>query len=151
MRKFQVGLFGAILAFGLCGVGRGGEVQNAHPSSDSLRCPSSNFKDFLASYTEDSQVQRKFTKFPLRMQHLDVRAQPEPKPVVQILAKGQVKFPLIQRASDRQSLSLVIEINEIEDRQAKITLKKVDTDYQVNYFFSRNGCWKLDRIEDWSM
>lgn len=149
--KLQTVFLTAVLAFGLCAASSAGEVRRTRPSSEGLRCPSSKFEEFLSIYTEDLEIQRSFTNFPLTRQHLDIHAQPEPMPVVQVLSKDQVEFPLIQRSSDRQLQSLVIEIHEVESGRAKITLKKVDADYQVNYFFSRNGCWGLDRIEDWSL
>ena len=92
-----------------------------------------------------------FTKYPLQHQRLDANAEPEPKPVLRKLRRDQVSFPVMPNQAERRKKSLVLRIDEKELTHVKLTLFKSETDYQVNYFFSRNSCWRLERIEDWSL
>lgn len=96
-------------------------------------------------------MQAAFTKYPLQQQRLDTNAEPEPKPVIRKLRRDQVSFPVFPNEAERKKRSLVLRIDEKKYNHVKLTLVKDDTDYQVNYFFSRNSCWRLERIEDWSL
>lgn len=93
----------------------------------------------------------RFTKYPLKQQQLDLNAEPEPKPVVRKLRRDQVSFPVMPNETERKQKSLVSRINENKSNHVTLTMVKSDTDYQVNYFFNRNSCWYLERIEDWSL
>ena len=89
-----------------------------------------------------------FTKYPLQQQRLDANAEPEPKSVVQKLRRNQVSFPVMPNEAKRKKQSFVFRIEEKMPTHVKLTLVKSDTDYQINYFFSLNSCWRLERIED---
>jgi len=39
----------------------------------------------------------------------------------------------------------------IDENNAKVFLIKADADFLVIYFFRRDACWSLYRIEDWSL
>lgn len=43
------------------------------------------------------------------------------------------------------------QIDSASAGKASVTLTKPDTGYQVRYHFKKNGCWILERIEDWSI
>lgn len=124
---------------------------NQAPTWSSIACPSQNFSKFLKEFSEREEVQKAFTKYPLEQQQLDLDADPEPKPFVRNLGRHQIKFPVIPRESERQMKSLTLRVSKIASRRAKLTLSKSDTDYRILYFFSKNSCWKLERIEDWSL
>ena len=96
-------------------------------------------------------MQVAFTQYPLLEQRLDINAEPEPKPVVRKLRRDQVSFPVFPNEAERRKQSLVLRIDEKKSNHVKLTLVKEDTDYQVNYFFSRDSCWRLKRIEDRSL
>jgi hypothetical protein len=96
-------------------------------------------------------MQMAFTRYPLQQLRLDLNAEPEPKPVVRKLRRDQVSFPVIPNKAERKKKSLVLRIDENKSTHVKLTLVKPDTDYQVEYFFSLNSCWQLERIEDWSL
>ena len=67
------------------------------------------------------------------------------------LRRDQVSFPVLPNEAERKKQSLVLTIEEKKPNHVKLTLVKDDTDYQINYFFSLNSCWRLERIEDWSL
>ena len=115
-----------------------------------VACPSREFTKFLKAFTEHKEIQMAFTKFPLKRQQLDLDADPEPKPVITNLGRSQAEFPLIPNEFEREKKSLTLRIDKVTPTRAKVTLLKSDTDYQISYFFSKNSCWKLERIEDWS-
>ena len=116
-----------------------------------VQCPADDFQVFLSIFTEDVQVQRSYTNFPLKELHLDINARPEPKPVIKSLSRSQVLFPVIPNMVERNAKGLKIRFDQVGMLQSKISLRKEDTDYLVIYFFVKDGCWKLTQIEDWSL
>ena len=114
-------------------------------------CPSQEFTKFLKAFSERKDIQRAFTKYPLKRQQLDLDAEPEPKPIIKSLELHQIEFPLIPDELERKAKSLALRIDKITSKKAKLTLSRIDTDYQVLYFFSKSQCWKLERVEDWSL
>jgi predicted DNA binding CopG/RHH family protein len=125
----------------------------SHPirQAGQVACPSRDFSEFIKAFSENTEMQAAFTKYPLQQQRLDTNAEPEPKPVIRKLRRDQVSFPVFPNEAERKKRSLVLRIDEKKYNHVKLTLVKDDTDYQVNYFFSRNSCWRLERIEDWSL
>jgi hypothetical protein len=121
-----------------------------HPTT-ATQCPSADFRVFLSAFTESIQIQKLFTHFPLEKLQVDVDADPEPKPVTKSLDRSHVSFPVIPNSAERTKNNLGIRIDNIDSSEAKVALRKEDTDYQVTYFFVKNSCWKLTRIEDWSL
>lgn len=123
-----------------------------HEANESaIACPSENFFEFLTAFADNDALQRAFTRFPLRKMELDLNAEPEPVPVIKTLPRLQVQYPLLPLQAERNVQSLSLRIDEVSAHNAKATLFKEDTDYQVSYFFGKNGCWRLESIEDWSL
>lgn len=116
-----------------------------------IACPSRDFSEFMTVFSENTETQMAFTKYPLKQQRLDANAEPEPKPVTRKLRRNQVSFPVMPNETERTKLSLVFRIDEKKPTHVKLTLAKRDTDYQIYYFFILNSCWRLVRIEDWSL
>ena len=116
-----------------------------------IACPSRDFPEFIKAFSENTEVQRAFTKYPLQEQRMDTDAEPEPKPVLRKLRRDQVSFPVMPNEAERKKQALVLIIEEKKPTHVKLTLVKDDTDYQINYFFSLNSCWRLERIENESL
>jgi hypothetical protein len=114
-------------------------------------CPAQKFPEFLSAYANSEAIQRTFLRIPLKMQRLDLDAEPEPKPVVKKLKYAQIKFPLLPLRAERDAKLLAMRIDKLSEKKAEATLFKEDTGYQVTYFFVKNECWVLTAIEDWSM
>lgn len=117
----------------------------------SPQCPSKNFADFLNAFTESVEIQKAFTKFPLKIQMLDLDSEPDPMPVIRFLNKRKISFPVIPSALIMKSESLSVKVYDINKRLVTVMLSKSDTDYKVYYSFRKIYCWELYYIEDWSL
>jgi hypothetical protein len=116
-----------------------------------IPCPGGNFLVFLAKFVEDETFQRAFTMYPLTKLELDYDAKSGPEPFIRYLEREQVQFPVIPSSRERTEWSLEIKLEQLSDNNAKVLLFEPDTGYRIIYFFRKNVCWKLERIEDWSM
>jgi len=120
-------------------------------AGDRISCPSQDFDKFIQIFSESKDVQMRFTKYPLKQLQLNLAAEPEPKPIVQELWRDQVLFPVMPDEAERKQKSLVLHIDDRKSNHVELILEKDDTDYKINYFFSRDSCWYLERIENWSL
>jgi hypothetical protein len=114
-------------------------------------CPSDQFPAFFAKYADSVALQKAFTDYPLAHVLLDHAAQPEPQEIKVQLDKAKLSFPLIPPRAERKRAALAFRIDEVKEQNAKVSLFKNDTGYQVVYFFRKDGCWKLERKEDRSL
>lgn len=126
-------------------------ASRAISSTSQASCPAVEFSVFVRAFSNDISIQKAFTRYPLKKQRLDPDAEPEPKKIIQDLGRHQIQFPILPLHEERVKRSLEIRIDSVTATNAKITLVKPDTDYQVSYFFRKNSCWRLMRIEDWSL
>jgi hypothetical protein len=110
-----------------------------------------SFAAFLDAFADSEALQRRHTAAPLTMMHQDKDAQPEPKPVVRRVRARDIPFPVVPPAAVRQHHALRFRIDSERAGKARVTMFKDDTDYMVKYFFDRGPCWRLVRVEDWSL
>ena len=122
-------------------------AQAAHGAT----CPATKFTAFFPKFADSVAVQKAFTDYPLAHVLLDHEAKPEPREIKVTVDKAKLTFPLIPPAVERKRAKLALRIDEASDTNAKATLFKDDTGYQMVYFFRKDACWKLERIEDRSM
>lgn len=141
-------MFVVLLVFG--GNAYATDTATSQASSVSVHCPADKFKSFFDAFSENIQLQKQVTQFPLE-KLIVIDADPEPRPVVKRLKKNQITFPVIPNLLERKNKGLSVRLETSGSNQAKAILFKEDTDYQVIFFFTRNGCWKLNKIEDWSL
>lgn len=113
-------------------------------------CPSLKFEKFIEKYANDVYLQNKFTIFPLQIL-TTIDSQPEPKQKIEKLTQNKIKFPLIPLETERRKEKLILKTQSIKNDSAIVKLYKEDTGYLVNYFFTKNSCWHLVKIEDWSI
>lgn len=116
-----------------------------------VSCPSVIFSDFIRVFSESGDVQRTFTKIPLKKQNLNLDEEPEPKEIIRFLTRQQIKFPVMPLKQERINKLLQIRIDKVSSNKAQVSLIKPDIDYQVMYFFTKKNCWRLEKIEDWSL
>lgn len=114
-------------------------------------CPSADLDAFLKVFLNDVAVQRAFTAQPLRDQYVDNTAEPEPRPVTQMLSEPALTFPVIPTRSERATLGLEQTWLERGDQRAVLRLVKPDTDLQLTYVFRKRGCWQLVERQDDSL
>ena len=115
-----------------------------------MACPSQDFSAFLADFAQSPDLQKAFTRVPMKKQ-ITVDAEPEPKQVSTLLDRSELVFPLIPEAKAREANGLTLEIVDKSDTSATVKLQKPDTGYQVIYRFSFEGCWSLDEVQDFSI
>uniref|UniRef100_UPI0031D9B350 hypothetical protein n=1 Tax=Inquilinus sp. TaxID=1932117 RepID=UPI0031D9B350 len=112
-------------------------------------CPSTDIDAFLKAFIDDVAVQRAFTAQPLRDQYVDATADPEPRPVTQMLSEPALTFPVIPTRSERATLGLEARWLERGETRAVLRLAKPDSDLQLTYTFDRQACWRLvERVDD---
>jgi hypothetical protein len=124
---------------------------NQANNKNKMTCPSLDFSKFIKVFSENIDIQIGFTKYPLKYQRLDLDAAPEPKPIFRNIKREKVSFPVIPNKSEIKRKSFDLRIKEKKSNHAQLTVSKQDTDYQINYIFHRKSCWRLQKIEDWSL
>ncbi len=113
------------------------------------KCPSNDFDVFLKKFTENIEVQRAFTGFPLEKLSI-VDAHGEPKLLTEFLKREQIFFPLVPDTKKRELKNIDIWVDHLTDFSAEITLRNRSENYKsVSLFFTKDVCWKLTKIEDW--
>jgi hypothetical protein len=107
-------------------------------------CPSPDFSVFLRAFANDVRIQKAFVADPLQHDFIDANADPEPKPVTEMLAARDLQFPLIVEKDGLKAQAPVV-----NGDQASVKLLKEDTSYQITYHFQQTGgCWRLVRIQN---
>lgn len=120
-------------------------------SPQAAGCPSKDFQTFLTSFANDPRVQEAFSSRPLHVDSMDVAADPEPRRVTRMLDGADLRFPLMPSLQRQAQDGLEMRWNSSGDDKAEVVLGKPDTDYLTTFFFIRNGCWRLYRIQDDSL
>ncbi|OWJ67158.1 hypothetical protein [Inquilinus limosus] len=128
------------------GIGAAAPAEAAAPA-----CPSTDIDAFLKAFIDDVAVQRAFTAQPLHDQYVDATADPEPRPVTQMLSEPALTFPVIPTRNERATLGLEQTWLERGDQRAVLRLAKPDTDLQLTYVFRKQGCWQLVERQDDSL
>jgi hypothetical protein len=115
-------------------------------------CPSTDLDAFLKAFIDDVAVQRAFTAQPLRDQSIDATAEPEPRPVTQMLSGPALHVPVMPTRSERATLGLEARWLERGEQRAVLRLVKEDTDLQLTYVFRLGQhCWQLVERQDDSL
>ncbi|WP_095093699.1 hypothetical protein [Pseudomonas sp. Irchel 3A5] len=121
------------------------------PTASVATCPAQDFDGFLKRFANDIEVQKAFVSTPLQSEYIDPEAQPEPRPVSELLYKSQLQFPLMPSDQQQHDQGLTLAKRLKRPDQAVIKLTKADTGYQLSLFFKREACWMLYRIQDESL
>ncbi len=112
-------------------------------------CPSQSFPVFLRRFSESVVVQRAFTYFPLTVTEV-VDGRDEPETVTVSKDRRSLRYPLFpsRRAAAGQGLERLV---DLRGRSATVTLRKPDTDFQLEYRFVKTDCWYLVEKRDMSL
>jgi hypothetical protein len=112
-------------------------------------CDRAHFQDFLDRFSEDVQVQRTHTAFPLhKREYRNVATQIDPIPVELTLKESEVRFPVYPSPGQIIERSLTVDVSAENGKTTQVRLSREDTDYLVVYSFEFGRCWKLTRVED---
>jgi hypothetical protein len=120
-------------------------------SASSPTCPAEDFAAFLPRFMNDATVQKAFVTDPLQSDSVDANAEPEPKPVSKMLSRGDITFPVMPDAQQQAKDGLKLTTTETSPTEVTVKLAKDDTDYQMSFFFRKDGCWHLYRTKDDSL
>lgn len=120
-------------------------------AAQASRCPADDFDAFLPLFQNDVSLQKAYVTDPLQSDSVDPNADPEPKPVSKMLAKAEVTFPVMPSQADQAKDGLTATRTATSPTEVTIKLAKPDTDYQMSFFFRKNGCWQLYRVKDDSL
>jgi len=110
-------------------------------------CVENNFRGFINIFLDDIETQKKFTHYPLKKQTL-IDTGIEPKELIKTYTKKQLKFPLISSLYNQKNLEMEMEPKSVNEILLRIF--KPDTDIVIDYFFKKDKCWVLYKIEDWT-
>ena len=114
-------------------------------------CEPNHFQDFLDQFSEDVQVQRKHTAFPLRRrENRHVTTQLDSVPVELNLKEPEVRFPVYPNPTQLHDQSLTVEVSAENGDKKQVRVSRADTGYLVVYSFEHDRCWRLTRVEDMS-
>lgn len=112
-------------------------------------CPSADIDAFLKAFIDDIAVQRAFTAQPLRNRYIDNTAEPEPRPVTEMVSEPALHFPVIPSRGEQATLGLEARWLERGKTRAVLRLAKPDSDLQLTYVFDKQACWHLiERVDD---
>ena len=121
----------------------------APAAADAALCRVENFQTFLERFTDDVEFQMQHTAPHVQTVQVD-NSGAEPTPVEKVVARADLKFPVIPPSAKRKQDGLEMTV-EPAKRGMKVTLKKPDTDYLIEYTFEHAGCWQLVRRENASL
>ena len=142
----------AVVVLGACSSGPIGSSRKLGGAEPVSICDRGHFQDFLDRFSEDVQVQRTHTAFPLHKREFrHVTTQIEPLPVESVLKESQVRFPVYPSPSQLHEQSLTAEVSAENGKTTEVRVSRADTDYLVVYSFEHDRCWKLTRVEDRSL
>lgn len=146
MRKFACLLSGFFISV----------VASANAEGDAVACPSQDFTEFLTAFTQSVELQKAFTRFPIRHQYFDSsKGKPfgEPEAVVEHLNKQQIKFPVMETSAQRNKHRYLLDIvvDKADGRIAKANVYRENSDDAMSFHFVRDSCWRLVNIEDAAM
>jgi len=146
--RYIVAITAGILAACSTAPGPGKLMKADRPSI----CDKAHFQDFIDSFSEDVQVQRKHTEFPLhKREYRHVTTQVDPVPVESVVKESDVRFPVYPSPNEMHARSLTAEVVAQNAGNAEVRVSRADTNYLVVYSFEHKSCWKLVRVEDRSL
>ena len=155
MSQFKYAVF--LLIFFICShvyaLDPGSRSAREAVSRHEIACPARDFSEFITVFSENTEVQIAFTKYPLKKQRLDLDTQPEPISYIENLVANQIRFPILPLQEERIKRLLELRIDTVTVNNAKVTLLKPNTDYQLVYEFGidEGDCWHLISIDDQSL
>jgi hypothetical protein len=111
-------------------------------------CPSQEFEPFLEAFAGNVDLQRAFTVRPLHSDSLDTSADPEPKPVTRMLDEPDIEFPLIADLDQLREEGVSLNTSVIPPDERQVILSKEDAGFQMSFYFRKDGCWQLYKMQD---
>ena len=154
MNKLKNAIF--LLLFSICGCGHALDSTSypIKPTSQ-VACPSRDLHEFIKAFSENTEVQAAFTKYPLKVKILvDPTHEPKPKFSIKFLQKNQIHFPLLSGDTSLKNDGLITKVEKIS-RNSFIIIEssagEKNLGHSVEYKFNKEDeCWFLFEIIDYS-
>ncbi|WP_085638802.1 MULTISPECIES: lysozyme inhibitor LprI family protein [unclassified Pseudomonas] len=115
-------------------------------------CPSEEFTPFLIAYSADSESQRRLTALTVKQLLLKPIAGKGPtdfEPVTTGVPGASLAYPLLAPVSPTGTLG--VEIETVDDSHVNVVDKRAGNSNVKIFNFSRQACWVLEGVEDWSI
>jgi uncharacterized protein YecT (DUF1311 family) len=115
-------------------------------------CPSEEFTPFLTAFSADSESQRRLTALTVKQLLLKPIAGKGPtdfEPVTTGVQGASLTYPLLAPVSPSGTVG--VEIENVDDSHVNVVDKRAGNSNVKIFNFSRQACWVLEGIEDWSI
>jgi hypothetical protein len=124
-----------------------------------VSCPSQDFYEFFNAFSRNEDVQRAFTKMPLRKKQFNFAKNPKSRHVIHTLSRQQIQFPVmplewswhgIYTGSCQPSMKVIGRCDpEIKELKRRAIVNIHHNEHQLFYeFLQTDTCWKLVGIDD---
>ena len=124
--------------------------QPEQSSDKSVACPSDDFMPFLVAFSADGQSQRRFTAMTVKSLALKPTAEAGRfEPIVTGVKGTELGYPLMAPIPSRKILG--VKIQELDDSHSIVVDKRAGWSHVKVFNFSRQACWVLEGVEDWSI
>ncbi|WP_373874450.1 lysozyme inhibitor LprI family protein [Pseudomonas pharyngis] len=124
--------------------------QPEQSSDKSVACPSDDFMPFLAAFSADGRSQRRFTAMTVKSLALKPTAEAGHfEPIVTGVKGAELGYPLMAPIPSRKILG--VKIQELDDSHSIVVDKRAGWSHVKVFNFSRQACWVLEGVEDWSI
>ncbi|MDO7930429.1 sel1 repeat family protein [Pseudomonas lijiangensis] len=113
-------------------------------------CPSGDFTRFLSAFSATPDAQQRFTAMTVKTLVLKPAAQSDQfEPLATGVTKADLAFPLMAPlASDNTE---GVKIQKVDDSHITVVDKRAGNSNIKVFNFSRQACWVLEGLEDWSI
>jgi len=120
------------------------------PASDA--CPSEEFPAFLTAFSVSSESQRRFTAMTVKSLVLKPVAGKDRstfEPSTSGVSGASFTYPLMAAITPGKTPG--VEIEEVDDSHVNVVDKRAGNSNVKIFNFSRQACWVLEGVEDWSI
>jgi uncharacterized protein YecT (DUF1311 family) len=115
-------------------------------------CPSEEFAPFLTAYSANSESQRRLTAMTVKslvLRPVAGKGRSTFEPSTSGVSGATFTYPLM--AAIMPGKTLGVEIEEVDDSHVNVVDKRTGNSNIKIFNFSRQACWVLEGIEDWSI
>ena len=110
-------------------------------------CPSQNFNVFIKRFSQNTEIQKQFTKTPLRwVEYYDEQYNPKPK--VSYLALDALSFPVLLNEQEQKDNGITVTTKRKNKRQYVVSTGTLHSGaYTYELTFRKNKrCWYLTQV-----
>ncbi|MHA3734294.1 lysozyme inhibitor LprI family protein [Pseudomonas sp. Eth.TT006] len=126
--------------------------KNTSNAPASGACPSEEFAPFLAAFSANSESQRRFTAMTVKslvLRPVAGKDQITFEPSTSGVSAATFSYPLMAAIAPGKTPG--VEIEEVDDSHVNVVDKRAGNSNIKIFNFSRQACWVLEGVEDWSV